>query len=52
MLPSRNILPAHWTDNNAPYGVTFAGFTPKDHTDLARGTYNPTATGEFFWGDV
>src|SRR5471032_2143967 len=24
----------HWTDNNAPYGITFAGFSPRDHTDL------------------
>jgi hypothetical protein len=123
-LPSRDILPSNWTDNNAPYGVTLAGFSPQDHTDLtlddlgvpgkaekyaaynyllsnqtqptsnwapaaadalnkkynttayhaidgetlgfgneyihsaangygmARGTFNPTATGEFFWGNV
>lgn len=114
--------PSTWTDNNAPYGVTFAGFSPQNHRDLtledlgvpgkaekyavyhylltnkvqptndwapaaaealnkrysttvfrvidgetlgygneyvhsapngygmARGTYNPDATGEFFWG--
>jgi hypothetical protein len=124
VLPSRDILPSNWTDNNAPYGVTFAGFSPQDHTDLtledlgvpgkaekyaaynyllsnqiqptndwaplaaealnkkynttayhaidgetlgfgkeyihsapngygmARATYNPTATGEFFWGNA
>jgi hypothetical protein len=117
------IDPSTWTDNNAPYGVTFAGFSPQNHTDLsladldnplnakyaaydylvtnkidpngdwaqaaadgmnkqfntnvfqaidgetlgygdeyihsakngyamAAGTYNPTATGEFFWGFV
>jgi hypothetical protein len=119
-----DVLPSTWTDNNAPYGVTFAGFSPQNHTDLtladlgapgkaekyaaydyllsnkiqptsswapavadalnqkynttvyhaidgetlgfgdeyihsasngygmARGTFNPTATGEFFWGNV
>lgn len=26
--------PSTWTDNNAPYGVTFAGWSPQDHTDL------------------
>ena len=124
VLPSRDILPSNWTDNNAPYGVTFAGFSPQNHTDLtlddlgvpgkaekyaaynyllsntiqpthdwapaaadalnkkynttvykaidgetlgfgneyihsapngygmARGTFNPDATGEFFWGNV
>jgi hypothetical protein len=26
--------PATWSDNNAPYGVTFAGFSPQDHRDL------------------
>jgi hypothetical protein len=26
--------PSTWTDNNAPYGVTFAGFSPQDHRDL------------------
>lgn len=116
------VPPSTWTDNNAPYGVTFAGFSPQNHTHLtlddlgipgkaekyavyhyllanrvqptgdwapsaaealnrkyntnvfhaidgetlgygseyvhsapngygmARGTYNPNATGEFFWG--
>jgi hypothetical protein len=116
--------PSTWTSNNAPYGVTYAGFSPQDHRDLtladlgvpgkaekyaaysymvankiqptgdwapgvaaalnakynttvftaidgetlgfgneyihsaqngygmAHGTYNPTATGEFFWGNV
>jgi hypothetical protein len=124
VLPSRDILPSNWTDNNAPYGITFAGFSPQDHTDLtlndlgvpgkaekyaaydyllsnqvqptndwassaaaalntkynttaytaidgetlgfgneyihsasngygmARGTFNPTSTGEFFWGNT
>ena len=33
-LPSRDILQSNWTDNNAPYGITFAGFSPQDHTDL------------------
>jgi hypothetical protein len=119
-----DVLPSTWTDNNAPYGVTLAGFSPQNHTDLtladlgvpgkaekyaayhyllsnriqptndwapraadalnrkynttvyhaidgetlgfgneyihsapngygmARGTYNPSATGEFFWGNV
>jgi hypothetical protein len=119
-----DVLPSTWTDNNAPYGVTFAGFSPQNHTDLtladlgapgkaekyaaydyllsnkiqptsswapavadalnqkynttvyhaidgetlgfgdeyihsaangygmARGTFNPTANGEFFWGNV
>jgi len=37
VLPSRDILPSNWTDNNAPYGVTFAGFSPQNHTDLTRG---------------
>ena len=26
--------PSSWTDNNAPYGVTLAGFSPQDHTNL------------------
>jgi hypothetical protein len=26
--------PSTWSDNNAPYGVTFAGFSPQDHRDL------------------
>ena len=26
--------PSTWTDNNAPYGVTLAGFSPQNHTDL------------------
>lgn len=26
--------PSSWTDNNAPYGVTLAGFSPQDHTHL------------------
>ena len=26
--------PSTWTDNNAPYGVTYAGFSPQDHRDL------------------
>lgn len=114
--------PSMWTDDNAPYGVTFAGFSPQNHRHLTladlgipgkaekyavyhylvtnkiqptsdwapaaaealntkyntnvyraidgetlgygyeyvhsapngygmlRGTYNPNATGEFFWG--
>jgi hypothetical protein len=118
------IHPSGWTDNNAPYGVTFAGWSPQNHRDLtledlgvpgkaekyavynhllsnqvqptsdwapgvaealnakynttvyraidgetlgfgneyvhsapnghgmARGTYNPNATGEFYWGWV
>lgn len=29
-----DIPPSEWTDNNAPYGVTFAGFSPQNHTDL------------------
>lgn len=28
------IHPSQWTSNNAPYGVTFAGFSPENHTDL------------------
>src|SRR5262249_39079438 len=28
------ISPSLWTGNNAPYGVTFAGFSPQEHTDL------------------
>jgi hypothetical protein len=122
--PANDVLPSTWTDNNAPYGITFAGFSPQDHTDLtledlgtpgkaekyaaydyllsnriqptsdwapqaadalnkkynttvyhaidgetlgfgneyihsaangygmARGSYNPASTGEFFWGNV
>lgn len=117
------LLPSSWTNNNAPYGVTFAGYSPQDHTHMtladlatpgarkyavydylltnkieptndwaplaaealnrkynttvyravggdilayddeyvhsapngygmAQGTFNPTATGEFFWGWV
>jgi hypothetical protein len=30
------IDPKTWTDNNAPYGVTFAGFSPQDHTNLTK----------------
>jgi len=30
------IDPKTWTDNNAPYGVTFAGFSPQDHTNLSK----------------
>lgn len=30
----RDIPPSEWTDNNAPYGITFAGFSPQNHTDL------------------
>lgn len=26
--------PSTWTDNNCPYGITLAGFSPQDHTDL------------------
>lgn len=26
--------PSMWTDDNAPYGVTFAGFSPQNHRDL------------------
>jgi len=26
--------PSTWTANNAPYGVTYAGFSPQDHRDL------------------
>jgi hypothetical protein len=26
--------PSTWNDNNAPYGVTLAGYSPQDHTDL------------------
>lgn len=29
------IDPSSWTDNNAPYGVTLAGFSPQDHTNLS-----------------
>lgn len=29
------IQPSTWTDNNAPYGVTFAGFSPQNHTSLS-----------------
>lgn len=29
------IQPSTWTDNNAPYGITFAGFSPQNHTDLS-----------------
>ena len=31
-----DIPPSQWTDNNAPYGVTFAGFSPQNHTDLTQ----------------
>lgn len=30
-----DIAPSTWTDNNAPYGVTFAGFSPQNHTNLS-----------------
>jgi hypothetical protein len=30
------IDPRTWNDNNAPYGVTFAGFSPQDHTNMAK----------------
>lgn len=34
--PGASLLPpSSWSDNNAPYGVTFAGFSPQDHTDLS-----------------
>jgi hypothetical protein len=26
--------PSTWTDNNAPYGVTLAGFSPQNHRDI------------------
>lgn len=26
--------PSTWTDNNCPYGITLAGWSPQDHTDL------------------
>lgn len=26
--------PSTWTSNNAPYGITYAGFSPQDHRDL------------------
>jgi len=26
--------PSMWTDNNAPYGMTFAGFSPQNHRHL------------------
>ena len=26
--------PSTWNDNNAPYGVTLAGFSPQNHTDI------------------
>jgi|WetSurMetagenome_2_1015567.scaffolds.fasta_scaffold135766_2 hypothetical protein len=29
-----DVQPSTWTDNNAPYGVTFAGFSPQNHTNL------------------
>jgi hypothetical protein len=29
------IHPSQWTDNNAPYGITFAGWSPQEHTDLS-----------------
>jgi len=29
------VSPNQWTDNNAPYGVTFAGFSPQNHTELS-----------------
>lgn len=120
--PEHDFPPSMWTDDNAPYGVTLAGFSPQNHRHLtlddlgvpgraekyavyhylvtnrvqptqdwapaaaealnrryqttvyhaidgetlgfgseyvhsapngygmARGTYNPNATGEFFWG--
>lgn len=30
----RDVPPSEWNDNNAPYGVTFAGFSPQNHTHL------------------
>ena len=30
-----DIDPSTWTCDNSPYGVTFAGFSPQDHTDLS-----------------
>jgi hypothetical protein len=29
--------PSMWTDDNAPYGVTFAGFSPQHHQHLTLG---------------
>jgi hypothetical protein len=29
-----DIPPSSWTDDNAPHGITFAGFSPQNHTDL------------------
>jgi hypothetical protein len=26
--------PSTWNDNNAPYGITLAGYSPQNHTDL------------------
>jgi hypothetical protein len=32
--PPPDVLPSTWTDDNAPYGVTLAGWSPQNHTDL------------------
>ncbi len=29
-----DVHPSAWTDNNAPYGVTFAGWSPQNHRHL------------------
>jgi hypothetical protein len=52
LTTASEIPPSEWTDNNAPYGVTFAGFSPQDHTDLtladlARPTFEKYAAYDY-----
>jgi hypothetical protein len=38
--------PSTWTDNNAPYGVTYAGFSPQDHRDLTLADFGVPGKAE------
>ena len=41
------VSPSSWTDNDAPYGVTFAGFSPQDHTNLSVSDLSNPANAKY-----
>ncbi len=41
------LAPSSWTDNNAPYGVTFAGFSPQNHTNLSVSDLSNPLNGKY-----
>ena len=45
--PGARVDPSRWTDNNAPYGVTFAGFSPQNHTNLTLADLNSTTNAKY-----